>query len=224
MPEDNPTPLCTPEQLKDGAFADLVHGFSASAVADMLAEATRACETEVGRRLAPFTGLVESHRMSGVDPDEYSDSASLPLDLAGQLGRSWASSLNSGSDLVRHIWLHQCAPHYPEFWSYSDISISVTRSYGGAQAFVTGGFEGPDVDTGHVWFRLGTWLPIGTYATVRYSGGYTTVPSDLRRACKYMAAAIACRELAPLQANHGHDPDALEALAVSWLAPYSRSD
>lgn len=71
MLEDNPTPLCSAEQLQDGAFADLVHGFSDSAVADMLGEATRACETEVGWRLAPFTGLVESHRMSGVDPDEY---------------------------------------------------------------------------------------------------------------------------------------------------------
>jgi hypothetical protein len=75
LSEDNPTPLCSAEQLRDGAFADLVHGFSDWAVADMLAAATQACETEVGRRLALFTGLIESHRVTGVDPDEYSDSA-----------------------------------------------------------------------------------------------------------------------------------------------------
>lgn len=125
----------------------------------------------------------------------------MPLDLAGQLGRSWAASLNSGTDLLRHIWLHQCAPHYAEFWSYSDISISVVRSYGGGQTFVAGGFDGPDVDTGHLWFRLGTWLPIGTYATVKYSRGYTTVPSDLRRACKYMPTATSTSRGATAQSR-----------------------
>lgn len=222
MSVDAPVLLCTPAQLKAGAFADLVQSFSEEALLGILAEATRACETEVGRRLAPFTGLVESHRMDGIDPDEYGDSAGLPLDLPGALGRSWGAALGSGTNLVRHLWLNQFAPHYPDLWSYTDVQITVSRSYGGGQEFAAGDFIGPEPDSGHVWFRLGTWLPVGSWARVTYSGGYQTIPADLTRACKWMAASICCRELVPLQINAGHDATELEALAVSWLSPYGR--
>jgi hypothetical protein len=211
--------------MQQGAFRDLVAAFSPEALADIMNEATRACETEIDRRLAPFTGLVESHRMTGIDSDEYAESSNLPLDMAGTLGMSYASALGSTS-LVRHLWVEQYAPLYPEYWSYSDLSIEITRSYGGSQLFTVGngnGFTGPEPDSGHIWFTIGQWIPVGSYARVTYSGGYRTVPSDLRRACKYFAAAIICRELDPLQSNHGHDPDRLEALAVSWLSPYARS-
>jgi hypothetical protein len=219
---DSPITLCSLEALKSGAFADLVQAFDDPTLLRILAQATRACETEVDRRLAPFVDLTETHRLDGIDPDEYGP-GNLPTDLAGVLGRSYNQAINAGSESARHLWLKQAPAHYPDMWKYSDIRISVARSYGGTQEFQIGQFHGPDVDTGHVWFRLGTWLPVGSYATVTYSGGYQTVPADLERACKWMAASICCRELTPMQANDAHDASELEALAVSWMSPYMRT-
>ncbi|MFD1145973.1 hypothetical protein [Saccharothrix hoggarensis] len=224
MSADMPIPLCSMDELKAGAFADLAQAFDDTALARTLAQATRACETEVGRRLAPFIGLTESHRLDGVDPDEYGASTNLPLDLAGSLGRSRGLSLSTGGDLVRHLWLHQSAPHYPDLWSYTNVQVTLTRSYGGSQVLGIDQFDGPEPDTGHLWFRLGTWAPLGSFARVVYSGGYHTVPADLERACKYMAAAILCRELAPLGGGQQHDASELEQQAVAWLSPYMRAD
>jgi hypothetical protein len=81
---------------------------------------------------------------------------------------------------------------------------------------------GPEVDSGHVWFNLGMFIPIASLIRVTYSAGYSTVPADLVRACKYMAASIAVRELDPIMVQHGHDAGALEAQAVAWLSPYGR--
>jgi hypothetical protein len=223
MALDSPTPLATAAQMKQGAFADLVRSFSDDALNEIMVEATRACETETQRRLAPFVGHFETHRCQGVDPDEYTDTANLPLDLQGALGRSYAYAMGA-STLVRHLWLNEYAPLYPEYWQYTNISLEIVRSYGGSENLVTTQFQGPEIDSGHVWFNLGKFIPIGSLARVTYSAGYFTVPADLVRACKYMAAAVSCRELDPmLQSQHGHDPDKLEALAVSWLSPYMRS-
>src|SRR5690349_753522 len=131
MAADTPTPLATVAQMQEGAFADLVRAYRAQPVTDLMIEATRACETEVGRRLAPFT-ITESHRAEGVDPDEYTDAANLPLDLQGALGRSYAYSLGA-STLVRHLWVSEYAPLYQDMWTYSDVSITVIRSYGGEE-------------------------------------------------------------------------------------------
>lgn len=220
MPLDQPTPLCTPGQLGSGAFADLIRAYAGGSINDILYEASRACETEITRRLMPFT-ITESHRADGVDPDEYTDAANLPMDLQGALGRSYASSLGT-STLVRHCWLNEYAPQYQEMWTYSNVGISIVRSYGGGQTLTGSNFTGPDPDTGHLMFNLGQFIPIGSWIYVTYSGGYTTVPADLVRACKWMAAAIVCREIDPMGASHGHSPAELESLAVSWLGPYAR--
>lgn len=223
MPVDNPTPLATAATFNEGALADLARSYSPTALNDILIQATRACETECGRRLAPFT-LTETHRAEGIDPDEYSDSSNLPLDLIGSLGRSYAYSLGVNS-LVRHVWLNEYAPLYQEMWTYSGITVNLVRSYGGNQAVATTQtLSGPEPDTGHLWFNLGLFMPVGSLMKVTYSGGYTTVPADLVRACIYMAGAIIVRELDPLaQTGHGHSPEALEAVAISWLSPYVRS-
>lgn len=215
------TPLCTPAQFSEGPFGDLVRSYSAQALTDLMAQATRACETECGRRLVPFTGITETHRLDGMDPDEYVDTANLPLDIQGTLGASYARAL-SASTLVRHLWLDQYAPHFPEYWSYSNISLTVVRSYGGSEVFTTNQYVGPEVDSGHVWFNLGSFIPIGSLARVTYAGGYTTIPADLVRACQYMAASIAVSELDPMTEQSGHDSSVLEAKAVSWLSSYTR--
>lgn len=223
MPVDSPTPLASAANFNEGALADLARSYNPTALNDILIQATRAVETECGRRLAPFT-ITETHRAEGIDPDEYTDSANLPLDLMGSLGRSYAYALGASS-LIRHVWLNEYAPLYQEMWTYSNVSVNLTRSYGGNQPVSAAQIlQGPDVDTGHLWFKIGLFLPVGSQINVTYSGGYTTMPADLVRACIYMAGAIIVRELDPLaQTGHGHSPEALEAVAVSWCSPYMRS-
>jgi hypothetical protein len=215
------TPLCNWAQFTSGAFANLARNYTdPSAQNDILAESTRLCEGAAdGRRLAPFTGLFESHRADGVDPDEYTDAANLPLDLAGTLGKSYAYSLGA-STLVRHCWLREYAPKQPELWTYSNLSVEVVRSYGGSENIPFTQYDGPEADSGHVWFHLGKFIPIGSLIRVTYSGGYTVAtPADLRRAAKFMTASLVVLEL-----NLGatHDPTLLREEAEAICAGYGR--
>ena len=216
---DSPVPLCTADQFLVSAFADLASGMSAEALNAFLIEGTRLCEEETTRRLAPFT-TTETHRAEGIDPDEYADSANLPMDLQGTLGRSYAYALGA-STLVRHCWLNQYAPLYPEYWTYSNVSVSIVRSYGGSQNVAAGQIVGPDIDTGHMWFQLGTFLPIGSMIYATYSGGYTiAVPASLVRANKFMTAALIVRELDPVDV--AHEPEELHTDALLALSNWER--
>ena len=221
---DSPAPLCTAAQFSSGAFSDLAAGWTASTgqpLDDLLTEATRACESECGRRLAPFT-ITESQRAQGIDPDEYADSANLPMDLQGTLGRSYAYALGA-STLVRHCFLNEYAPRYQDLWSYSGVSVTIIRSYGGSEVITdTSQIIGPEPDSGHLWFQLGTFLPVGSLIRPTYSGGYTVAtPGDLVRACKNMAAWMIVTELNPEDTNH--DPDRLHATALMLLQNYDRA-
>lgn len=218
---DNPTPLATVAQMSEGAFGDLIRSFSPTFQSDLMLEATRACEGAVGRRLAPFTQLPETHRAEGIDPDEYADSANLPMDIQGTLGRSYAMALGANS-LVRHCWLNEYAPRHAEYWQYANINITLIRSYGGSQTVSAAQILNTAPDTGHIFFQLGLFLPVGTTISVKYDGGYQTIPADLVRACKYMAASIAVTELDPVQQTNSHDPDQLEAKAVAILDAFVR--
>jgi hypothetical protein len=212
--------LCTWDQFMEGAFADLARNYTdPQAQQALLVESTRLCEGAAsGRRLAPFTHT-ETHRLSGLDPDEYTDTAALPLDLAGTVGQSYANALGA-STLVRHCWLNEFPPHYPEMWGYSDITVNVARSYGGGQLLSPSQYRGPDPDSGHLWFNLGMFIPIGSYADILYSGGYQVIPGDLVRASKNMTAALILRELQPNSNNR--DPDLLQQEAEKMCARYAR--
>lgn len=222
MPDtDAPIPLCSAASFTEGPYADLVQGYSSTALSDLLVEATRLCESETDRRLAPFT-ITETARAEGMDPDEYTDSANLPMDLQGTLGRSYAYALGA-STLVRHAWLREFAPRYQDLWSASVYTISnltVIRSYGGSQNLTTAQYVGPAPDSGHVWFNLGQFIPIGSYLQFTYSGGYQTVPADLVRACRFMAAWLAASDLNP---QTDHDPEQLHTAALMILSNYERT-
>jgi hypothetical protein len=218
---DSPTPLATSAQMTEGQFADLVRDYTPQALSDLMIEATRACEGICSRRLAPFT-VTESHRATGIDPDEYTDASNLPLDLMGTLGRSYAYALGASS-LVRHVWLNEYAPRYPDMWAYSNMSVQIVRSYGGSQPVSPAQILSTEPDRGHVFFSLGLFLPIGSDILVTYSGGYTVnIPADLVRANKYMAASIAMSEIDPAAAQSTHDPGELEGRAERLLTPYMR--
>lgn len=220
MAADSPTPLATFAQLSEGPFANLVEGYdSPSAQDDLMLEATRACESACDRRFAPFTNVVETQRADALDVEDALD-AYVPLDPTSQLGFSRALSLGS-TLLVRHCWVREHPPRYPEMWSGSITSIDLRRSFSGTQDVDVSQIQ-YEPDTGHVRFALGTFVPPGTTIVVTYSGGYQTVPADLARACKYMAASIVVRELDPTQTG-GHDPDVLYNNACKALTPYMRT-
>jgi hypothetical protein len=217
---DSPVPLCSAAAFQVGPFQDLVSDLEPETVNAFLIEGTRLCEDECDRRLAPFACITESHRAEGMDPDEYTDAANLPMDLQGTLGRSYAYALGA-STLVRHCWLNEYAPRYPEYWTYTDVNVTIVRSYGGSQILTDSNFTGPETDSGHLWFTLGMFIPIGSLVRVTYGGGYTVnTPAGLVRASKYMTASIIVRELQPDDSQH--DPGLLHEEACRILADWKR--
>ena len=219
MAADNLTPLCTSATLESGAFADLVRNFSGPTLDHLMLRATRLCESAVDRRLAPFTNITETQRAAMLDVDDITEIPG-PMEPSAQIGFSRAQSLGS-SQLVRHFWLREYPPRYPEYWTGSITSIVLLRSYSGTQAVVPNTTQ-YEQDTGHCRFQLGTYVPTGTTIVVTYSGGYTTVPLDLEQACEFMAASLVLKQLDPAQAMHGHDPDALRMDALEILTAYTR--
>lgn len=217
---DPVVPLCSVEDFEASAYNDLVRQFEGAEISEILADATRLCEEACSRRLAPFT-ITETVRATGIDPDEYAEGASIPLDIQGTLGMSYAAALG-GMSLVRKFWLHEYPCRYPDMWAYSNVSVTIIRSYGGTQQLSPGQIlDGPD-DTGQIRVTLGTFLPIGSSIRVTYSGGYTVaVPSSLVRACKMMAAHLVVRELDP--ESTAHDPDQLRADALEILGQWARA-
>lgn len=223
MAGDTGIPLITWAQLTQGAFADLVRGYTDPvAQAELLIEATREVEGMCDRRLAPFTITGESHRADGIDPDEINGDASIPMDIRSTISQSYATALGATSNLVREVWLNEYAPRYPEFWSYSKVTVSVVRSYGGAQSGIQL-LDGPAIDSGRLWFLLGSFIPVGSQIYATYSGGYTTTPGDLARVCKLAAAALVADELDPYGDSFGHHPEDLRARAQMRVEPYLRS-
>jgi hypothetical protein len=221
---DTGTPLCTYAQFTTGPFQDLVSDtglWTEDVVNEFLLEATRQCEDEIDRRLTAFT-VTETHRAEGIDPDEYGGTgAGIPMSIQDTLGSSYAQALGA-IDMVRHVWLDEKAPKYPDMWQYSDFSCQIIRSYGGTQDVpLTQILNGPEPDTGHVWFQLGLFLPVGSRIAITYTAGYNPVPASLVRACKFMCAENIVRELDPDAT--GHNPDQLHTNALLVLSNWMRS-
>jgi hypothetical protein len=222
MPDaDSPVPLCSASSFTGSAFGDLVKDWSEQALSDLLVESTRICEGEAGgRRLAPFT-VTETTRADGIDPDEYPPGMSMPMPIQGTVG--WSEALSLGAnDLVRHCWVSQFPPRYPDLWAYSGVSVTVIRSYAGTETLQPSQvLDGPD-NLGHLWFMIGTLIPVGSRVRVTYSGGYTVaIPADLVRAARLVGAWLAIGELNP--GSTDHDPGRLYSDALMILANYARS-
>jgi hypothetical protein len=105
-------------------------------------------------------------------------------------------------------------------WTYANLQVTLLRSYGGTQTVGSTSLIGAEPDSGHVWFTLGTFLPLGSLIRVLYDGGYTTVPADLERACKLQAAVLVLGEIDPAGTQFGHDPGALSKQAETILCRY----
>jgi len=204
-------------------YPELVVDLDATTIADILVEATAHLEDLTGRRLAPFKGHIYQDRLFGIDPGEYGNNADMPMDIFGSLGMSQAIALGA-STLVRHFWLDQHAPAYPELWTYNIQSMTIYRTYGDYQPidFNHGGVRGPDVTDGHVWIRLGTFAPEGSRIEVVYDGGYTNgIPPSLRRACLFQAAKFIMLEFEP-QTRREMNLDDIDKQINSLIGPWVR--
>ncbi len=204
-------------------YPELVVDLDPTTIADILVEATSHLEDRTGRRLSPFTGHIYEDRLFGIDPDEYGTNADMPIDIYGSLGISQAIALGASS-LVRHFWLDQFAPTYPELWTYDIQSMVIYRTYGDFQVidFKNGGIRGPDTTDGHVWLRLGTFSPEGTRVRVVYNGGYTKgIPPSLRRACLFQAAKFVILEFEP-QTRQQMNLDEIQKQIDDLIAPWVR--
>lgn len=204
-------------------FPEIVVDLEPALLADLLVEATAHIEDITSRRLAPFTGHIYQDRLFGIDPMEYGNNADMPLDIYGSLGLSQAIALGA-STLVRHFWLDQSAPAYPELWTYNIQSMKIYRTYGDFQPidFLNGGVHGPDVTDGHVWLRLGTFAPEGSRIEVIYDGGYTKgIPPSLRRACLFQAAKFVMLEYEP-QIRREMNLDEIEKTIDKLIGPWVR--
>jgi len=141
--------LATVEQLQ-ARYPEIVRDWDPQVLQETLEEATRHIETRVGRRLAPFIGHIFQDRLFGIDPSEFGVDSNTPLSFAGSLGQSAAQAYGS-DNLVRHVWVDQFAPLYPELWTYNVQSMQIYRSFGDTQPiyFQNGGILGPDATDGH---------------------------------------------------------------------------
>lgn len=207
-------------------FPMLAEDLEPEVIAEILVEATAQIEDITSRRLAPFTDIIYEDVLYGLSPDEYGDaSIGMPISMAGSLGTSFANALGA-NDLVRHFWLPEFAPTYSELWSYDISSMNLYLTYGNAQPIVTdpaaGAILGPEVNSGHVWLRLGTFAPVGSRIQVVYSGGYTQgIPPSLSRACLFQAAQFSMLEAEPQTRAHMSHED-LEMMIAKLVAPWVR--
>lgn len=196
-------------------------------IAETIVEASAALEDLVDRRLAPFTGLIYEDRLFGIDPQEYGSAQSdLPMSFSGSIGMSYADALGA-NDLIRHFWLPEYAPRYPELWTYTIESMNIFLTYGNSQAIPinSGGIsaDSPGITDGHVWLRLGTFAPEGTRIQVTYSGGYTVaIPPALKRAALYQTAKFLMLDAEPQQRG-AMSMDEIDAQITRLMAPWARA-
>lgn len=203
------------------AGTEILRGFTdPTAQTELMWAATMKIEDRCDRRLAPFTGLVESYRAEGVDQDVLG-SADLPMNLQTALG--WSQSIAFAStDLVRDFWLKEYAPVRAESWSYNITQIRLLLAYGDIMVVPQGNWQGPENDSGWVRFTLGTFCPVGTMIEVTYDGGYSQVPYGLKVATILEAFKTAVVSAEP-EARKDLSLAELDAEILSYIAPYIRS-
>lgn len=208
-------------------FPNLCDSVTPEVIQTLIIEATGSLEDMVDRRLAPFTGMVYEDMLLGISPVEYGASMiNVPMSAQGVMGTSYAQSIGA-TDLMRHFWLPEFAPRYPELWTYKITSITVALTYGNTQSITipTGGLIGnsPTITSGHCWLRLGTFAPEGSYIKVVYSGGYTGgIPAALRRACLYQTAKMLMLESEP-QTRDDMNFNEIDSQVTRLMAPWARA-
>jgi hypothetical protein len=186
-----------------------------------MVRASRAVESMCRARLAPFTGLVESHRAIMLDTAGASAGGGMLLNQQAQLAEDFASFVGGASSLVRYVRLDQQPPLYADMWVGSVSSVQVFLNPAGTQ--ILDGASGPIdffADIGLVRFQFGTYVPVGSMVRTIYGGGYQpAVPDDLVQATTLKAAVIAVNEITP-GARPSIALDEINATIADLLEPF----
>lgn len=219
-----PTPpmIAQLTDLKSGSLSSIARSINDdNYLTTVLQRAARKIESRCTRRFAPFT-TTETWVAEGVDLNYLGGMESgLPVSMVGSLAMSKSASMGA-PPLVRDVWLDQYAPMYPELWTYSNVSVTLTRAWGDSETLQQSAFEGPRVDSGYLRLPVGTLCPPGTVVSTTYSGGYTvTFPQDLIDATKFEAVKALILEIEP-QARQGMDTADLDGEIAGLLIPYMR--
>jgi len=209
----------TDDLLAWGSNRTLTEGWDTAGLTKLMLGACTQIENRCGRRLAPFSAKIESHRAQGVDPAGLVG-ANQPLNLAGSLARSEARAYQF-QNLVRDFWLNEYAPTpYSELYSLSITSIQVVLAIGGVESVELSVLEGPQITTGHLRIGLGTFCPEGSTVIITYGGGYTGgIPYDLNLACILQATKQLILGAEPQQ-RQGMSLVELDGEILSLIAPY----
>ena len=212
------TPLATSAQLNATAYKDIAAHLQSGDLDQKMLAATRACESACKRRLAPFTGLIETHRLVDTDVEDGA-AVAMPMPAQAQMNTDYARALGY-SQLVRHTWVNEYPPQFPDLWSGSITACNLFWSYQTTPYAIPVSALQYEPDTGHIRFVLGTFTPPGSTAQLTYSGGYATIPDDLNLACIVMAASMILKSLDPGAHSMAHDPDILRDEAIEMLDGY----
>lgn len=213
------TPLATSADFKASAYANMASTLQNGELDRIMAVATRDCESACDNRMAPFT-LTESLRLTDTDVDDVIPNGIIVPPNA-QLGLDYARALQTPT-LIRGFQVRNYPKVYSDLWNAAAAtSVSITLTWAVQhQPFVILPTQIQFFpDTGLGQFTLGTFAPPGATALITYSGGYTTVPDDLKQAALHMAASELAHMLDPVDAN-GADPDKLRTLAIKRLRRY----
>lgn len=215
------TSLASPIDWANSAYNNISNNITATELQRLLNVATRRCESECdGNRLAPFTGLVESERMQDGDVEDLVPGGIILPPLA-QMAYDYTKALGISS-LVRHFSV-RCYPRvFPDMWTGAVAGINLYWPIQQSPMVVPPAAIHFEPETGLGYYTLGTFVPPGSTAEITYSGGYSTVPDDLKQACLDMTAHYLIRMLDPQDVVH--DPQTLLDLALEALVPYGADD
>lgn len=210
-------PLASSADFQASPFAEMVTGMAQAELDRTMAAATRAAEGITRCLLAPFQ-ITETQRLQDGDVED-SITSGLPLPDQALFGLSKSRAMDI-PNLVRHAWVHNFPRQHPDLWSGSLVSFQVSWALSVAPYVLNPALTQFEADVGHIRFTIGTFTPPGSTGVVTYTGGYTTVPDDLKQACLLLAAEQLAIELDPTAVQASRDPDVLHEKACRLLIPY----
>lgn len=209
-------PLASSADFNGSAYKDMAATLTSQELDRIMNAATREVETVCDNRFAPFT-LTESIRLTDTDVDDVIPNGIIVPPNA-QLGLDYARALQTPT-LVRGFQVRRFPPVFEDMWTGAVTGITLTWAvqYQPMVIMPTQIQFFPDTGLGN--FTLGTFAPPGATAEITYTGGYSTIPDDLKQAALHMAAAEIADMLDPVEANN-LDPEKIRVKAIRRLVPY----
>lgn len=209
------SPLASSDLFKQSAYADMARKISGPELDRIMMVATRACESSITSRVAPFE-ITETTRLQDGDVEDVL-AGSIPMTHQAQMGMDYSRALGIPA-MVRNCSVRNYPKQFPELWTGAIVSVKVSWALQPAPFNIPLDGLAFFPDTGRLRFNVGAFVPPGSTGIITYTGGYTSVPEDLEQACLCMAAAALSKMLDPRESDL--DPAAMRREAIEYLVPY----